>query len=171
MAAMSAIPIAASTTEVPLTPAPIEPSWIRSGNPRARNTVLSCSSDRTAITMIWDCTAGEFEWHYDVDETLYILEGEVTICDRRSTPKTCKAGDVLYLPCGTICDWRVERYVRKLAICRRPQPWVFCFLLRAAGRVKRTLHGALPRFGRRGALHSAGRIESALPNSGHTSMP
>jgi uncharacterized cupin superfamily protein len=147
LAAMSAVRIVASTTEVPLTPAPIERSWIRSGNPQARNTVLSCSVDGTAMTIIWDCTAGEFEWHYDVDETVYFLEGEVTICDRHSAPKTFKAGDVLYLPRGAICDWHVKRYVRKLAIWRRPQPWVFCFLLRAAGRIKRTLRGALPSFG------------------------
>ena len=139
LAAMSPVPMVASPTDVPLVLAPINRSWIRAGNPQARNMVLSRSLDGRASTMIWDCTAGKFEWHYEIDETIYFLEGEVAICDRHSEPKIFKAGDVLYLPCGAICDWQVETYVRKLAFCRRPQPRVFGLVRRGAGIVKRTL--------------------------------
>ena len=42
----------------------------------ARVKSLSRSGDDTAWTDIWDCTAGTFEWRYEIDETVHILEGE-----------------------------------------------------------------------------------------------
>jgi EutQ-like cupin domain len=32
-----------------------------------------------AESRIENCTAGRFDWFYDVDETVYVLEGSVTI--------------------------------------------------------------------------------------------
>lgn len=136
---MSSVPMIASNTDVVLTSAPIERSWIRAGNPTARNAVLSKSADGTASTLVWDCSAGTFEWHYEIDETIYFLEGEAVIGDRHGPARTFRAGDVLFLPRGAVCDWHVPTYVRKVAFCRRTQPWIFGFVLRAAGRIQRTL--------------------------------
>ena len=58
-----------------LEPAPIRQNWILEGNPVARNRYLSVSADREARTCIWDCTAGRFNWFYDTDETVYVIEG------------------------------------------------------------------------------------------------
>jgi uncharacterized cupin superfamily protein len=54
-------------------PSPIYPNWVLEGNPVARNKVLSSSADGSASTIIWDCTAGRFNWIYDVDETIYVI--------------------------------------------------------------------------------------------------
>src|SRR3978361_1610779 len=78
---VSARLITIGNTAVDLRPSPINPDWIRGGNPVARNAVLSSNRDRAACTLVWDCTPGEFDWHYDSDETIHILEGSVVLDD------------------------------------------------------------------------------------------
>ena len=73
--------ISNSSTEVSLGSSPINADWILEGNPIARNRVISRSSDSLACTIIWDCTAGKFNWVYDIDETVHILEGSVIVSD------------------------------------------------------------------------------------------
>jgi uncharacterized cupin superfamily protein len=126
-----------SVTDQALQPAPINPSWVCSGNPTARNAVLSRSADGTASTLVWDCTAGEFDWIYDIDETIYFIEGSATISDGRTPPRQFVAGDVLFLPKGAVAHWHVENYVRKVAFCRRTQPAAVNFCLRAVRKAKR----------------------------------
>jgi hypothetical protein len=127
----------ASGTDQVLQPAPIEPSWIHAGDPQARNALLSRSADDTASTMVWDCTAGEFEWHYSIDETIYFIEGAAVISDGHSPPRRFVAGDVLFLPKGTVAHWHIESYVRKVAFCRRTQPAAVYLCLRAGRKAKR----------------------------------
>ncbi|WP_370875537.1 cupin domain-containing protein [Methylobacterium amylolyticum] len=127
----------ASVTSVDLRSAPIEPSWIHAGEPQARNATLSRSADGLASTLVWDCTAGTFEWHYDIDETIYFLEGSATISDGHGPAKTFTAGDVLFLPRGAVCHWHVESYVRKVAFCRRTQPKLVGLAMRAIGKAQR----------------------------------
>lgn len=131
-----------SVTSVDLRAAPIEPSWIRKGNPMARNATLSSSADGRACTLVWDCTAGEFEWIYDIDETIYFLEGSATISDGHNPPKTFGPGDVLFLPRGAVCHWHVESYVRKVAFCRQTLPKPISFAMKACGRLARMMKGS-----------------------------
>ena len=130
-------PMIASLTSVELKAAPIEPSWVQEGNPVARNATLSRSADGLASTLVWDCTAGKFQWIYDIDETIYFLEGSATISDGHSPAKTFGPGDVLFLPRGAVCHWHVESYVRKVAFCRRTVPWSVGFVMRALGKIGR----------------------------------
>ena len=119
-----------------LRPAPINPLWIRSGNPHARNAVLSRSDDGLAFTMFWDCTAGEFDWHYSFDETIHFIEGSVIISDGNGPPRRFIAGDVLFLPRGVIARWQVESYVRKVAFCHYPAPRFVGICIRAIRKLK-----------------------------------
>nr|WP_165937870.1 cupin domain-containing protein [Methylobacterium segetis] len=151
---MPTIPMIPSVTTVELKPAPIEPSWIREGRPVARNATLSRSADGMASTLVWDCTAGTFDWFYDIDETIYFLEGSATISDGHAPPKTFRAGDVLFLPRGAVCRWQVETYVRKVAFCRRVQPRSVTLAIRVLGRLKRIL-------GRTPAPKTSGFLEAA----------
>jgi uncharacterized protein len=108
--------------QVELKISPINPAWILEGEPVARNAVLSRSADTTACTIFWDCTAGKFNWHYDFDETVHILEGSVIVSSENSPAKRLEAGDVAFFPVGTKAHWHVETYVRKVAFCRRVLP-------------------------------------------------
>lgn len=130
-----------SNKDVALKPSPINPDWILEGNPLARNAILSRSGDTTACTIVWDCTAGKFNWHYDFDETVHILEGSVVVSNENSPPKRLEPGDVAFFPMGTVAHWHVETYVRKVAFCRRGLPRQAVPFIRAARWAKGLLRG------------------------------
>ena len=123
-----------TTGSATLNPSPIEPSWIISGSPQARNAVLSRSADRTAVTMAWDCNAGQFHWYYDIDETVHIVEGEVSITTDDKQVAILRPGDVAFFPAGSHAIWQVDRYVRKVAFCRAPPPRFFVLIQRSIGK-------------------------------------
>jgi len=108
--------------QVNLNPAPIRPDWVLEGNPITRNQVLSSSADGTASTLIWDCTAGRFNWFYDIDETIYVIQGGVVVKDFGGLPRRLQAGDTIFFPAGARAEWHVEHYIRKIAFCRAPLP-------------------------------------------------
>jgi uncharacterized cupin superfamily protein len=124
--------------EVILNPSPIYPDWILEGKPVARNQVLSRSEDGTATTFLWDCTAGRFNWHYDVDETLYVIEGGVVVKDDAGT-RILSVGDTIFFPAGARAEWNVENYVRKIAFCRKPLPRTLVVAKRGFRFVKRLM--------------------------------
>ena len=68
-----------ATETLALAPAPIPAAWVREGSPQASARRLWGSDDRTALTVVWECTAGVFDWHYDEEETVHIIEGEVHV--------------------------------------------------------------------------------------------
>ena len=139
---MSASPIVVSPIdEAALAPAPITPGWIVAGAPVARAAELSRSADGTAVSLVWDCTAGTFDWHFGVDETVHILEGDVEVSTAGFAPRRLEAGDVALFRAGTTARWHVPRYVRKLAFCRHALPQPLGFALRAFNRVKGLVRG------------------------------
>ena len=101
-----------------LTPKPIRPDWILEGSPvaRARNVLLT--SDDNFSATVWDCTAGRFRWHFNSDETVHILEGEVHVTDEKGKERALRPGDVALFSKYTTSVWRVPRYVKKLALNR-----------------------------------------------------
>jgi uncharacterized cupin superfamily protein len=124
---------------VNLTPKPIVPSWIIEGNPVAQWCVLSKSADGLASTMVWECSEGKFNWYYDFDETVLILEGSIVLENDAMRPTRYSAGDVIFFKNGAHARWHVEDRVRKLAFCRTTQPLLLGFALRAINKIKRTL--------------------------------
>jgi uncharacterized cupin superfamily protein len=123
--------------QINLNPSPIYPSWVLEGNPAARNKVLSSSADSTASTLIWDCTAGRFNWYYDIDETIYVIEGGVVIKDAAGVVHRLSAGDTIFFPAGARAEWHVEDYIRKIAFCRAPLPKPLVFAKRSLRFLKR----------------------------------
>jgi uncharacterized protein len=124
---------------VDLTPRPIEPSWILEGKPEATWCVLSQSADGLATTMVWHCTAGKFNWLYDFDETVLILDGSIVLESDGLPPTRYVAGDVIFFRDGAHAKWHVEDHVKKLAFCRKTQPVWLGLALRVIGKIKRIL--------------------------------
>jgi uncharacterized cupin superfamily protein len=114
--------VAGAADDMTLRPSPIEPSWIISGTPVARLAEHSRGQDDAAVTAIWDCTSGAFNWHFGWDETVMILEGEVLVTTEDGTERLLRAGDVAYFPGGSSAVWSIETYVKKIAFCRKPFP-------------------------------------------------
>ena len=136
---MSRALIETSNIVVNLTPMPIEPSWITEGNPVAQWCVLSKSADGLASTLVWECSEGKFDWYYDCDETILILEGSIVLENDAMRPTRYGVGDVIFFKHGAHAKWHVEGRVRKLAFCRTTQPLLFGFALRAINKIKRSL--------------------------------
>jgi uncharacterized protein len=136
---MSRALIETASLAVNLTPRPIEPRWIIEGNPLAQSTVLSQSADGLASTIVWQCSAGKFNWYYDFDETILILEGGIVLENDTMPPTRYGPGDVIFFKDGAHAKWHVEDHVRKLAFCRKTQPVLLALALRALSRLKRTL--------------------------------
>jgi uncharacterized protein len=122
---------------VDLKPSPIEPSWIIEGNPEARSQRLSASACGTATTLIWSCTKGKFNWYYDLDETIMILEGSAVIESDGMPPKRYGVGDVVYFREGAHAKWYIENYVRKVAFLRLANPVGLGYAIRAINMLKR----------------------------------
>jgi uncharacterized protein len=136
---MSRSLIEAAKLVVNLAPRPIEPSWIIEGNPVAQCCVLSQSADALASTMVWQCSEGKFNWYYDFDETILILEGSIVLENDGMRPTRYGPGDVIFFRDGAHARWHVEGHVKKLAFCRTTQPFLLGFALRAFNKIKRTL--------------------------------
>ena len=103
-----------------LTPAPIPQGWILEGSPVARKKHLARSSDQLAATLMWDCTAGRFNWFYDTDEVIHVLEGSVVIEDDAGVSRRLQAGDTFLFPAGSRYLWTVSDYIRKVAFLYSP---------------------------------------------------
>jgi uncharacterized cupin superfamily protein len=143
--AMSRALIEFNKTEVELTPRPIERSWIIEGNPQASWCVLSQSADGLATTMVWHCTAGKFDWYYDFDETVLILDGGIVIESEGIKPTRYGPGDVIFFKDGAHAIWHVEDHVRKLAFCRKTQPVWLGFAVRVFLKLKKIMMGPAAR--------------------------
>ncbi|GEM_PF-1426851 len=96
---------------------PINPAWIREGSPQASATMLTQTS--RVCSGIWECTAGSFDWTFDVDEVVQILEGEVHVESEGKT-QILAAGTTAFFPCGLTTRWHVPKYVKKFFTHQSP---------------------------------------------------
>jgi uncharacterized cupin superfamily protein len=129
--------IETANLNVELTPAPIEPSWIIEGDPRATSCLVSRSTDGLGSTIVWRCTEGKFNWYYDFDETILILEGSIVLESEGMPPTRYGPGDVIFFKDGAHAKWHVEGHVKKLAYCLKTQPFVLGLAVRAINKLKR----------------------------------
>ena len=114
----------ALTSSEPLPDMPIEPSWIKEGNPVARGTVLTQSADKKVSSGLWSCEPGKFEWTFGWDEFVQVLEGEVEITeDGTENTITPQPGDMAHFPLGMKTHWHVKTAVRKFFVIRTPEPF------------------------------------------------
>jgi uncharacterized cupin superfamily protein len=119
---VESIVIEAVTPSNDLEPAPISSNWILAGSPQARSKILAKSNDRTAVIMVWECSAGRFNWYYGEDETVVVVSGEVFITTEKSGERRLGQGDVAFFPAGTSCTWRITDHIKKVAILRKDLP-------------------------------------------------
>ena len=138
---MSGIAIACGNISAELSLRPINPAWILAGAPVACATELWRSHDGMSCTIVWECTPGRFEWHYDTDETIQVLEGAIVLDDGVAPPRRLGPGDVVFFPAGAVVRWSVEEKVRKLAFFRRTLPAPVAALTRVARLVLHLVRG------------------------------
>jgi uncharacterized cupin superfamily protein len=120
---------AAAATE--LAPGRIPRQWVLSGTPEARSKRLARTRDGTTSVWVWECSEGQFNWHYYIDETVFIICGEVFITEEGQQERRLGEGQMAYFPAGSSCVWRVTAKIKKLAFLRHDLPYLLGFSLRA----------------------------------------
>lgn len=95
-----------------LDPWPIPAEQVIEGDPQASGAILWKSEDGTLANGIWECTPGTFNWLHP-DETLCLVEGNVTVTPKGGEPFEITPGDVVFFPEGTKTQWRVNQTIRK----------------------------------------------------------
>lgn len=76
------------------------------------------SRDWTSNVVVWECTGGKFNWHYDKDEVVVVVAGEVFVTNANDEERRLGPGDLAFFPAGTVSTWHVPVYVRKVAVLR-----------------------------------------------------
>ena len=134
--------VIAQPADVDLQDSPIPANWIIEGSPQARAKGLATSADGASWIAAWSCTAGRFNWHYSVDETVSIISGEVLVTDEKGRERRLGPGDMAFFPAGTHSVWYVPKEVRKLAMCRHTMPGPFGRLFVLWNRIANRLFGS-----------------------------
>jgi len=61
-----------------------------------------------ASTIVWECSEGKFNWYYDFDETILVLEGSIVLENDTMGPTRYGPGDVIFFRDGAHAKWHVE---------------------------------------------------------------
>ena len=61
---------------------------------------------------VWEKEGSTFDWHYDSEETFYVLDGDVTVTWEGGEISFGK-GDLVTFPDGLDCTWHVKKKVRE----------------------------------------------------------
>jgi len=136
---MSKSIMTAAAELVVLQPTPLTPSWVIQGEPQTRSKELARSQDRTSYVMVWDCTAGQFNWYYSKDETLVVVTGEAFIGYETGEERRIGPGDIVFFPAGSSARWRVPNYILKVAFLRHTMPRITGYGVLAWNLLKRKL--------------------------------
>jgi uncharacterized cupin superfamily protein len=136
----SIVMITPATAEIEPKAEAISRHGVLSGTPEMRTKSVARSHDWTSNMVIWECTAGSFNWHYSQDEMLVIVSGEAVITTQKGEERLLGLGDFAYFPAGMTCAWRVPHYVRKVAIVRETIWRPLGFGLKAFNKLLRLTH-------------------------------
>jgi uncharacterized protein len=131
--------ITAQPSELELKPSPIPTEWIIDGDPQARASDVARSRNGAMNVVVWSCTRGRFEWHYNVDEMVHILSGEVHITDHAGRQRRLGPGDTAFFPAGSSSVWCVTQNLRKVAVTQVPVPRVLCMAMRVWNKALRII--------------------------------
>ena len=89
-----------------------EPESIGGGS--QRDATIFTNDPGNMIVGMWDSTAFRSRMQpFSVHEFAQVLEGSVTITEEDGTSHHFEAGEVLFVPRGTVCSWESSGYFRK----------------------------------------------------------
>ncbi|MDE2430212.1 MAG: DUF861 domain-containing protein [Burkholderiales bacterium] len=91
----------------------VDPSWVKEGKPHFRAVEFYQSTDKHSSSGIFECDGpSTFEWHYQLDEAIYVLEGGVEI-DYQGKHLSVKPGETVFFRAGTTATWHVPVHIKK----------------------------------------------------------
>ena len=91
-----------------------DPFEIAGDAPEQHDNIHFTNDTGNMFVGMWDSTAFESELKpFPCHEFVQLLEGAVTITEADGTAQQFKAGDVFFVPMGTVCSWKTDGYIRK----------------------------------------------------------
>jgi len=94
---------------------------ILEGVPDARGQFTAESADGNCTAGFWACDVGRYEFVFDYDEFIYLIEGEVTVTQTGSDRTwTLRPGDTAHFPQGVTTVWQITRRMTKYFVARAP---------------------------------------------------
>ena len=94
---------------------------ILEGTPQAGGQFTAESADHQAVAGFWSCAVGRYQFHFNYDEFVYVIHGEVTVTELGSTHAiTLAEGDTAHFPQGVTTIWQVTRPFTKYFVAREP---------------------------------------------------
>ncbi|MFZ6874667.1 cupin domain-containing protein [Undibacterium sp. Di27W] len=106
-------PASTAALHSPVKPFEVDPSWIKEGTPNFRATEFFKSHDGKTSSGIFECDGpSTFEWQYQFDETIYVLDGGVDI-EYQGKKFSLKPGETALFRAGTTALWHVPKGIRK----------------------------------------------------------
>ena len=73
------------------------------------------------VGVLWGSEPGVIAMeHYPYDETVIVIEGDVTLTPRGGTATTYRAGDIFLLRRGYAGTWAMTEFYKELIIVHRP---------------------------------------------------
>lgn len=97
---------------------------ILEGTPDARAMFTAESADQGACAGFWSCDVGRYEFVFDYDEFVYLIDGEMVVTQVAPTAQTyvLKAGDTAHFPQGVTTIWQITRRITKYFVARPAFP-------------------------------------------------
>ncbi len=91
-----------------------DPFEIVGDAPVQHDNIRFTNDDGNMFIGMWDSTAFESAMNpFPCHEFVQLLEGTVTITEANGAVQTFTAGDMFFVPMGTVCSWKSDGYVRK----------------------------------------------------------
>ncbi|MCU0648674.1 MAG: cupin domain-containing protein [Gemmatimonadaceae bacterium] len=81
---------------------------------------LGASDDGGLTTGLWESPVGVFDFHFQFDEIIYLIEGEVVVHTAHGS-QLLRRGDVGFFPRNLRMRWEIRQPVRKMWIHRYPR--------------------------------------------------
>jgi len=92
-----------------------DPFEIKGEAPLQHDSIAFTNDAGNMFVGMWESTAFESEMRpFPCHEFVQLLEGEITITQGDGKTQQFVAGDVFFVPEGTLCSWKTNRYVKKL---------------------------------------------------------
>lgn len=99
---------------------PVNTAWVLEGNPSFKTTHFFKSADGKISAGLWEATGpAKFEWHYGIDETVMVLEGEATLTYNGET-REVGPGQSIYFPAGAMVIWEIPVRIKKTWVLHEP---------------------------------------------------
>ena len=110
---MHVAPATSRAVSMPTQAFAVDPGWVKSGKPNFKAVEFSAAADGSSSSGIFEAEGpSTFEWHYQLDESIYVLSGGVEI-DYLGQHFSLKEGDTAFFRAGTMALWHVPVGIKK----------------------------------------------------------